>query len=42
MWGPTLANAGDYEIAGDLLTIRPIAARIPVVMKQVACERRSM
>jgi hypothetical protein len=30
MWGPTLANAGAYEIAEDLLTIRPIIARIPV------------
>jgi len=33
MWGPMLANAGPYEIAGDLLTIRPIGAKIPVVMK---------
>jgi hypothetical protein len=33
IWGPMLANAGEYEIAGDLLTIRPIVAKIPVVMK---------
>ena len=38
MWGPMLANAGAYEIAGDLLTIRPIAAKIPVVMKPGAFE----
>jgi hypothetical protein len=38
MWGPMLANAGAYEIAGDLVTIRPIVAKIPVVMKPGAYE----
>jgi hypothetical protein len=38
MWGPMLANAGAYEIEGDLLTIRPIVAKIPVVMKPGAYE----
>ncbi len=38
MWGPMLANAGAYEIAGDLLTIRPIVAKLPVVMKPGAYE----
>jgi hypothetical protein len=33
-----LANAGAYEIEGDLLTIRPIVAKIPVVMKPGAYE----
>src|SRR5713226_8349950 len=37
-WGPMLANAGAYEIEGDLLTIRPIVAKIPVVMKPGAYE----
>src|SRR5260370_13618181 len=32
MWGPMLANAGPYDIEGDLLTIRPIVAKIPLVM----------
>jgi hypothetical protein len=38
VWGPMLANAGVYEIAGDLITIRPIVAKIPVVMKPGAYE----
>jgi hypothetical protein len=33
-----LANAGTYDISGDLLTIRPTAAKIPVVMKAGANE----
>jgi hypothetical protein len=37
-WGPLLANAGTYDIAGDLLTIHPIAAKFPVVMKAGANE----
>ena len=37
-WGPLLANAGTYDIAGDLLTIHPIAAKFPVVMKPGANE----
>jgi hypothetical protein len=38
VWSPMLANAGAYEIAGDLLTIRPVVAKIPVVMKPGAYE----
>ncbi len=38
IWGPLLANAGTYEIAGDLMTIHPIAAKFPVVMKSGATE----
>jgi hypothetical protein len=37
-WGPLLANAGTYDISGDLLTIHPIAAKFPVVMKAGANE----
>ena len=33
MWGPLLANTGTYEISGDLMTIHPVAAKFPVVMK---------
>ena len=32
------ANAGVYEVAGNLVTIRPIVAKIPVVMKPGAYE----
>ena len=38
MWGPLLANAGTYEISGDLITIHPLVAKIPVVMKAGANE----
>jgi hypothetical protein len=38
VWGPLLANAGTYDIAGDLLTICPTVAKIPVVMKAGANE----
>jgi hypothetical protein len=38
LWGPLLANAGTYEISGDLLTIHPLVAKIPVVMKAGANE----
>ena len=37
-WGPLLANAGTYDVAGDLLTIHPIAAKFPAVMKAGATE----
>ena len=33
IWGPLLANAGRYDIAGDLITIHPLVAKVPVVMK---------
>jgi len=32
MWGPMAANAGTYEVSGNLVTIRPIVAKIPIVM----------
>jgi Lipocalin-like domain len=38
MWGPMTANAGTYEVSGNLVTIRPIVAKIPVVMKPGANE----
>jgi hypothetical protein len=38
IWGPLLANAGTYEISGDLITIYPLVAKIPVVMKSGANE----
>lgn len=37
-WGPLLANAGTYEVSGDLITIHPLVAKIPVVMKPGANE----
>jgi hypothetical protein len=38
LWGPLVANAGTYEISGDLITIHPLVAKIPVVMKPGANE----
>jgi hypothetical protein len=38
MWNPMLANTGTWEISGDLLTIHPLAAKFPVVMKSGANE----
>lgn len=38
VWGPLIANTGEYEVAGDRVTIRPTAAKIPVVMKPGANE----
>jgi hypothetical protein len=38
MWGPMAANAGAYDVSGNLVTIRPIVAKIPVVMKPGANE----
>jgi hypothetical protein len=38
LWNPMAANAGVYEVAGDLVTIRPVVAKIPVVMKPGAYE----
>ena len=38
LWNPMVANAGAYEIEGNLVTIRPIVAKIPVVMKPGAYE----
>jgi hypothetical protein len=38
LWNPMAANAGVYEVTGDLVTIRPIVAKIPVVMKPGAYE----
>jgi hypothetical protein len=38
LWGPLVANAGTYEISGDLIMIHPLVAKIPVVMKPGANE----
>jgi len=38
IWGPLLANAGTYEVSGDLITIHPVVAKVPVVMKSGATE----
>lgn len=38
VWGPLLANAGTYEFSGDLITIHPLVAKTPVVMKPGANE----
>ena len=38
IWGPLLANAGTYEVSGDLITIHPLVAKSPVVMKPGANE----
>ena len=38
MWGPMAANAGTYEVSGNLVTIRPIVAKIPIVMAPGANE----
>lgn len=38
VWGPLLANAGTYDVSGDLVTIHPVVAKIPVVMKPGANE----
>ena len=37
-WGPLVANTGRYEVSGDLITIYPVVAKIPVVMQQGANE----
>jgi hypothetical protein len=38
LYGPTVGNAGAYEISGNEVTIRPVDAKIPVVMKPGAYE----
>ena len=38
LWGPMIANAGAYTLEGNLLTIRPVVAKFPVVMKAGAYE----
>ena len=38
IWGLLSANAGTYDISGEMLTIRPTVAKIPVVMKAGANE----
>jgi len=38
LYGPMIGNAGAYEISGNQVTIRPIVAKIPVVMKPGAYE----
>ena len=31
-WGPFVAEAGTYEVTGDVITMRPIASKSPAVM----------
>ena len=38
LYGPMIGNAGAYEISGSEVTIRPVVAKIPVVMKPGAYE----
>jgi hypothetical protein len=38
LYGPMVGNAGVYEISGNQVTIRPLVAKIPVVMKPGAYE----
>jgi hypothetical protein len=38
LYNPMIANTGIFEIAGNQVTIRPIAAKIPLVMKPGAYE----
>lgn len=38
LYGPMIGNAGAYEISGNQVTIRPVVAKIPVVMKPGAYE----
>src|SRR3954463_7100155 len=38
LYGPMLGNAGSYDIDGDLVTIHPVVAKIPIVMKGGAYE----
>jgi hypothetical protein len=38
LYGPMIGNAGVYEIAANEVTIRPVVAKIPVVMKPGAYE----
>ena len=38
LYGPMVGNAGAYEISGNEVTIRPVVAKIPVVMKPGAYE----
>ena len=38
LYAPMIGNAGAYEISGTQVTIRPVVAKIPVVMKPGAYE----
>ena len=38
LYGQMVGNAGMYEIAGNQVTIRPVVAKIPIVMKPGAYE----
>ena len=31
-WGPFYAEAGTYEVSGNLITLRPVAAKNPAAM----------
>jgi hypothetical protein len=38
LYGPMIGNAGVYEVSGNQITIRPVVAKIPLVMKPGAYE----
>src|SRR5262249_11402764 len=38
LYGPMIGNAGAYEVSGNQVTIRPVVAKIPAVMKPGAYE----
>jgi len=38
LWAGWIANTGIYDVSGDLVTIRPTGAKIPLVMKPGANE----
>lgn len=38
LWGPMIANSGAYTVEGNLVTIHPVVAKFPIVMKPGAYE----
>jgi hypothetical protein len=38
LWNPMLGNAGAYDVTGNLVTIHPVVAKFPAVMKPGAYE----
>src|SRR5215813_14536211 len=38
LYGPMIGNAGAYEVSANQVTIRPVVAKIPAVMKPGAYE----
>jgi hypothetical protein len=42
VWGPFAATAGTYEVSGGMLTLRPMVAKDPQLMKPGAFSARSL